>query len=234
MNLSSNVGVFYPLYQVHLLKELHRDRISLVSELPKDVVNLIGLYICSGSFKKISRETPCMRSIRIAYCAGGSSAHRQAAKIAKHYNSTQININGLSTRIRIFRSDVIYTDRSFGPMSEKKVHANVYFLEPSQTITKVRSLVLDPTILAWNRMDLHKEQQEKLKKLPQKFPVVEYEGNLDYLMLKVIENVAIKYGKSFFNREEPPSTARREEMTPSAARALRRELGPPQYCCPVQ
>ena len=123
-------------------------------------------------------------------------------------------------------------------MSERKVHANVYFFEPSQTIgsEKVRNLALDPTILAWNRMELNEEKQEELKKLPQKFSVVEYEDNLDYLMLTVVEKVAIKFGNSFFNREETPSAAR---ATRPAARARRRDYrqGPPQHCfpnCPMQ
>ena len=209
MNLSSNISIGNSN-----LSELHRDKTSLVSQLPKDIVRLIEPYLL---FTKISEETPCTRIIRIAFCkkVTGSSASQMIVKTAERYNSTKIDINGISTRIQIIISNEIFLEMFFG---FDRINANVLFFEPTQEFKDdayvLRVSAVDPTILAWNSMDLHKEQLEILKNLPQRLTVVNYEDNPEYLMLKVIEKVVLKNLESFPEKKESATAALAAQSVP--------------------
>ena len=239
MNLSSNISIGNN--SVNLLNELHKNRTSLVSGLPKDVVNLIGPYLLSESFTKISVGDTYRSEITIMVIGEEKtqSGYSQAVKIAAHYNSTKINIKGTFFRIAINYGS--YGSNFFSDIS-RGTSAKV-LLEPPENRLINDSLKWEaglPTIFAWKKMDLNEVQREELQKPPSNFSIAEYGENTDLLLLKTIEKIIeLKPGILPEKEEasssalaarsalEPEGSSGREEV-PSAVLAAR--SAPGQWC----
>ena len=191
MNIASNGSL---VVNNSLLNELYRDKTSLVSELPKDVVNLIESYL--PSFTKISEETSCRRTIRIAFRVKDTESYPLAAKIVSLYNSTKTEINGVSTKIEIAMYHNLYVIDTYAP---NYMNVNVVFFDPAQEFTDVRpcGCCTAPVFHTWMKMDLNEEQRKKLQKLSQRFSIVECGNNPEHFLLKVLEKVVGRYREYF-------------------------------------
>lgn len=208
MNLQSNISVGYD--SLGILSAQHGDNASLVSLLPKDVVNLIGSYL--PSFTKISEETLCARELKILFVGEseeqGAGSH-QASEIVARYNSTEIKIKGISYRISAFDGSSISRDPR-NACHYRGSQASVYLL--GSTIEYPRENLLlkspnQPTILAWKKMQLNETQREGLKNLRPNFSTVEFGENSDFLLLKTIEKLIELRPEIFPEKEETPPAA---------------------------
>ena len=233
MNLSNNISI----ERIDLLNKLYTDKNSLVSKLPKDVVNLVAPYL----FKKLPEESQRFR-YKIGFCIiGGSEKHspasQQASIIGELYDSTEIRIEGISLCIRA----VDYSHFYRGPIYPKRFFTaesvTIYFLEPTIEFPYEFTSLNDPfgwknepIILAWKKMDLNEAQRERLQNLPPNFSVVEYGDNPVYLLLETAKKI-IEVSPDMFSRLRNYYAAQSEWLRDQPAPVIR--MMPKDDCCTI-